>query len=91
MARKVSITTIDNPFNPLTHFDQWYAFDEGKGYGTCEYLARIVVTSDELSDADQIQAIEDAIDEIIEINPLGIYKKVTDDTTTGSLSVEIDF
>ena len=35
------ITTIDNPYNPFTQFDEWYAFDEGKGYCTSGYLARI--------------------------------------------------
>lgn len=70
------VTTIDNPFDPFTQFDEWKNFDETQGYNTCQYLARIVVTSDELSEADQEAAIESAIDEIIDINVTGIYKKV---------------
>ena len=72
------LTTADNPFDPFTQFDEWKTFDEAKGYNTCEYLARIAKTSDELSETDQNLAIQSAIDEIIRINVLGIYKKVTE-------------
>ena len=77
MVNQSMLTTVDNPFNPFTQFDEWFAFDESKGYHTCAYLARITKTSDELSDADENIAIESAIDEIIRINILGIYRKVT--------------
>lgn len=70
------LTTIDNPFDPWTQWDEWYAWDNQAGYDTPSYLARIVRTSDELSEADQSQAIEDAIDEIVKENVLGIYRKV---------------
>lgn len=71
------LTTADNPFDPFTEFDEWLRFDESKGYNTCAYLARIAKTSDELSETDQNLAIQSAIDEIIRMNVLGIYKKVT--------------
>jgi hypothetical protein len=71
------LTTEDNPFDPFTQFDEWYAFDVEKEYYTCAYLARIAKTSDELSEADEDLAIEDAIDEIVKLNILGIYKKVS--------------
>jgi len=70
------LTTIDNPYNPFTHWDEWWVYDHAKGHCTCEYLARIVRTSDDLSDADQDQAIDDALDEIIRYNFIGIYKTV---------------
>jgi len=73
------LTTIDNPFDPFTQFDEWYAYDTSKGYYTCAYLARIARGSDELSEADEELAVELAIDEIVELNVLGIYKKVTND------------
>lgn len=78
-TKQTMLTTIDNPFNPFTHFDEWYAFDVGKGYYTCAYLARITKSSDELSEADEDLAIEAAIDEIVKLNVLGIYKKITKD------------
>lgn len=78
MRLAVMITTVDNPFNPLTDWDDWYNYDESKGYYTSEYLARIAKTSDDLGEKEQDQAIEEAIDEIIELNPDGFYKKITD-------------
>jgi hypothetical protein len=70
------LTTLDNPFDPFTQWDDWYAYDEAAGYHTTSFLARIAKTSDELSEADQSLAIEDAIDEIVRENVLGIYRKV---------------
>jgi len=76
MAKDVMLTTIDNPFDPFTQFADWQAWDEAQGYYTCSYLARIARTSDDLSDADQALAIEQAIDEIVKLNVLGLYKKI---------------
>ncbi len=52
------LSTLDNPFNPFHQFNEWYAWDTRKGYHTLGYLARIAVVSDDLSDADQEQAIK---------------------------------
>lgn len=76
----VMLTTVDNPFNPITQFDDWYEYDESKGYCTSGYVARIAKTSDDLSKNDQDLAIQAAIDEIISMNPDVFYKKVTDST-----------
>ena len=76
MINDVMLTTVDNPFDPFTQFDEWNSFDVGKGYFTCSYLARFAYTSSDLSDSDQMLAVESAIDEIVSKNPLGIYKKV---------------
>jgi hypothetical protein len=70
------LTTVDNPYDPFKQFDEWYAWDESAGYHTSSFLARIVKTSDELSDADQSLAIEQAIDEIVRENVSGVYRKV---------------
>jgi hypothetical protein len=74
---KTMLTTLDNPFNPFTQFDEWFAFDTEKGYNSCNYLARIARVSDDLSEADESSAIEEAIDEIVEMNITGLYIKVT--------------
>ena len=71
----VFLTTIDNPFNPQTQWEDWKRFDEDHGYYSSEYLARIVKTSDELSDTDYLIAVEDAVDSICRLDILGIYKK----------------
>ena len=70
------LTTTDNPYDPFTQFVEWYTYDTQQGYDTCGYVARITKTSEELSEADNELAIEQAIDEILEFNLLGIYKKV---------------
>ena len=78
------LTTVDNLFDPFSQFDEWYAFDEAAGYYTSGYLARIVKTSDELSEADQDLAQELAIEEIIRENPAGPWVRVSQkkDATT---------
>ena len=75
MHKQTMLTTIDNPFDPFTQFNEWNAYDESKGYYSCAYLARITKSSDELSQADEQLAIEDAIDEIVKLDILGIYMK----------------
>ena len=76
----VMLTTIDNPFDPFTQYEDWYGYDVAKGYHTCDYLARITRTSDDLSEDDEDQAIDQAIDEIVSLNVLGIYRKVSKDS-----------
>lgn len=71
------LTTTDNPYDPFDDWDNWYAYDYRKGYHTPGLLARICVTSDELSEPDQELAIEQAIDEIIAENVSGVHKKVS--------------
>lgn len=70
------LTTEDNPYSPFTQFLQWQGFDHYKGYYTMEYLARIAHTSPELSDDVNLGIIDAAIDEIVGMNLIGIYKKV---------------
>ena len=76
MKNEFALTTIDNPFDPFTQFDSWYRFDMDKGYSSCSYLDRIAKTSDQLTEEENMQEIERAIDEIILYDPLNIYKKV---------------
>lgn len=73
---KVSLTTFDNPFDPFEQFEDWFRFDQDKGYNTCDYLGRIARISDQLSEEENDQEIERAIDEIIKYDFLNIYKKV---------------
>ncbi len=70
------LTTFDNPYDPFDQFDSWFLFDTEKGYNSCAYLARIAQTSPQLSDEENNEVIEDAIDEIIKYDFLNIYKKV---------------
>ncbi|HSW89832.1 MAG TPA: hypothetical protein VLH19_03080, partial [Patescibacteria group bacterium] len=71
------LTTIDNPHDPFTDYESWLAFDMISQHNSAGFLARVVVLSDELSLADQRRAIDEAIDEIVEENVTGMYKKVS--------------
>jgi hypothetical protein len=71
------LTTIDNPWDPFTQYQEWYAFDLEKGYNTPGFLARICKTSSELSEEDQDLLIKEAINEIVRLNVRGIDKKAT--------------
>lgn len=74
------LTTNDNPFDPFENFDSWLMFDIDKGYNSCSFLSRIAHTSDSMSDGENEDEIERAIDEIIKYDPLNVYKKVTQPT-----------
>lgn len=82
MARKCALTTVDNPYNPFEQFTSWFLFDEEKGYHSSAYLGRIARTSDQLSDEENNQEIERAIDEIIKYDFTNIYRKVIQQVAT---------
>lgn len=73
---KCMLTTTDNPFNPFDDFNSWFLFDVEKGYNSCEYLGRIARTSSELTEEENADEVERAIDEIIKNDFLNIYIKV---------------
>lgn len=75
MTDEYALTTVDNPFDPFEQFDDWFLFDEEKGYHSSAYLGRIARTSDQLSDEENRIEIERAIDEIIKYDFRGIYRK----------------
>ena len=71
------LTTVDNPFDPFTRFDEWNAYDISMGYNSLAFLDRVAYTSHELSDADQVLSIQNAIDQIVEENVSGMWRKVS--------------
>jgi hypothetical protein len=73
------LTTVDNPYDPFTEWDDWYLFDSIAGYHTPSFLGRIVRESPDMSEADQVLAVQDAIDEIVRENVSGLYRKVSKD------------
>lgn len=79
MAKHV-LTTTDNPFNPITQFSEWFSWDTAQEHYTLALLARVTIPVDNLSEADQTQAIEQAIDEIIRENVSGVHIRVSAET-----------
>ena len=75
-TKEFMLTTIDNPYNPFTQFDEWFQFDVDNNYSTCSKIARLANTKDYMSEAEQIAETERAIDRLIEIDPLDVYIKV---------------
>lgn len=70
------LTTIDNPYSPFDQWNLWYAFDEQKGYHTTSYLARVANATFQLGEEEEMKEIDDAIDEIVAFDLIGMYKKV---------------
>lgn len=71
------LTTTDNPFDPFIQFREWYSYDEAKGYHTCSYLDRQAKTASTLDGEMNEELINQAIDDIIEFDLYGKYKKVS--------------
>ena len=84
MSTRVALTTIDNPFDPFEQFNDWFEFDIEKGYYTCSRLARLTNLSDDLSEVETNNEIERAIDELIKLDFLDIYKKVKQNDTNNN-------
>ena len=77
MTSTPMLTTVDNPYDPFEDFTSWYLFDTAeKQHNTCAYLARVARTSNQLSDEENNREIERAIDAIIKLDFLNIYRKV---------------
>jgi hypothetical protein len=70
------LTTVDNPYDPFTQWDEWFAWDQSAGYHTPGLLDRVARLGEDLSEGDQHIAIQDAIDEIVRENVLGVHRKV---------------
>lgn len=71
------LTTTDNPFDPFTNFNEWNNYDMRMGYNTAAFLDRIAKVSNDLSEPDQALAIQNAIDEIVNENVSGMWRKVS--------------
>ena len=53
----VMLTTLSNPFNPFTQFDEWYDYDVTSGANSAALLARLALTSDEFTDEENDEFI----------------------------------
>lgn len=77
VTKEIALTTVDNPFDPFTQFDEWNAWDQRSEYNSLALLGRIAMVSDALPEHLYLAEVERAIDEIVEHNASGMHKKVT--------------
>lgn len=80
--RSIMLTTVDNPFNPFTQFDEWYAFDIQHFYNTLGLVARFAAFAEDLSDDELEAENQNAIARILAIDFENKYKIVEEPTTT---------
>jgi hypothetical protein len=76
------LTTVDNEWDPFDNFAEWYSRDlelarQQERRPSSGYLAIIAACSDDLSDNEFNQVMNDAIDEIVALDISGTFKKVT--------------
>jgi hypothetical protein len=85
LAKQVNtmLTTIDNPFDPFEDFTSWFDYDSRNGYNSCGLLALFAETSKLYSEDENNDLIDEAIDEIINADPLHIYTKITKEVDDG--------
>ena len=76
MIKRVRITTVDNPYDTFEDFENWFMLDIEKGYYSCSKLARITETNDSMTEKEENEEIERAIDRLIELDPCDLYTKV---------------
>lgn len=69
------LTTFDNPFNPFDDFIIWWKTDLLLGHDCCGTLSRFAATSEVFSDERNEQIIDEAMDEIVRLDPT-LYRKV---------------
>ena len=80
--KEAMLTTIDNEWDPFDNFSEWYSRDlelarQQNRRSASGYLAIIASCSDDVSDNEFNQVMNDAIDEIVELDLSGTFKKVT--------------
>lgn len=83
-VKEAMLSTIDNEWNPFDNFSEWYSRDlvlarQQNRRSCCGYLAIIAACSDDVSDNEFNQIMNDAIDEIVELDLSGTFIKITRD------------
>lgn len=81
-VKEAMLSTIDNEWNPFDNFSEWYSRDlelaRQQNRRSCSgYLAIIAACSDDVSENEFNQVMNDAIDEIVDLDLSGTFIKVT--------------
>lgn len=75
------LSLASNPHNPFTDYTKWKQFDTREGFDTDGLLARVISTSPDISEADQLLAERQACESIVN-NPSfgGMYVMVSSES-----------
>jgi hypothetical protein len=71
-----AITTKDNPYDPFTQWEAWFAFDMQKKYNSCGLLARIANIDDSMTEEEKQEEFRRAITQILKYDALDQYRCV---------------
>ena len=73
-----SISTKDNPYDPLVEFDKWYNFDLNHGYFSLNLLdLHMPDDTSWATEEEEQELVSQAIDEIIANDMENLYVKLT--------------
>lgn len=89
MSKKGMLTTIDNPFNPILDFDNWYAEDVRLSrindcIDTCSLLAKLVPDSPYNEDNLNDVFLDETMEDIVRLDPTKRYLIVYDESDMGA-------
>lgn len=80
MSKRCYATTMDNPWNPFTQRQEWTSVDvDEKHHCTDEWLAIFSKAARNLEEDEYNDAVSDAVDMMLDINPSGMHYKVYED------------
>lgn len=63
--KALRLTTVDNPYDPFTHWKEWLLFDINSGYHTCARLARVTYISDAFIEEEIYERVEEGMNVLI--------------------------
>lgn len=85
------LTTIDNPYSPFTHPDEWHSYDLHYHGDMCNRLVASFndIYDKNLTDGERIDANNDAIQRILDFDPIGIFIRVTKDSNIRPIPLNV--
>ena len=87
-AKRSTITTRDNPYNPLKDWDSWYNWDESHGYHTCQLVDRLSHIHDSMTDEEVRDELNETYDKICNLLFM-VYKIIDEDQEPTPEKIEI--
>ena len=63
--KEIRVTSIDNPYDPFTHWKEWLLFDVNAGYNTCGRLATVTYLSDSMTHEEVFESVEAGIEVLL--------------------------